>query len=85
MSRRRIYLDVTPTFKPGDPPPEGYLAWHEWAEVQRKAGIQQRACGICLLWNTPQEMSDKVIRSQPKTSAGVPMDIESPVCLKCAK
>ena len=26
-------------YKPGDPPPTGYLEWHEWAEVQRKAGL----------------------------------------------
>ena len=26
------------TYKSGDLPPEGYLAWHEWAEVQRNAG-----------------------------------------------
>jgi len=41
------------TYKPGDPPPEGYLAWHEWAEVQRKAGIKQVQCGRCGLWKTP--------------------------------
>ena len=27
------------TFKPGDQAPAGYLAWHEWAEVQHKAGL----------------------------------------------
>ena len=32
---------VAGEYKPGDLPPEGYLEWHEWAEVQRKAGIKQ--------------------------------------------
>ena len=32
-----------PDFQPGDQAPEGYLAWHEWAEVQHKAGLRQVA------------------------------------------
>ena len=28
-------------YKPGDQAPEGYLAWHEWAEVQHEAGLQR--------------------------------------------
>ena len=35
------------TYKPGDQAPEGYLAWHEWAEVQHKAGLRQKQCGQC--------------------------------------
>jgi hypothetical protein len=46
-----------PEYKPGDLPPEGYLQWHEWAEVQRKAGIKQVQCPTCGLWRTPQELS----------------------------
>ena len=30
---------TTPDFKPGDQAPEGYLAWHEWAERAAKAGM----------------------------------------------
>lgn len=41
-------------YKPGDPPPDGYLAWHEWAEVQHKAGLRQRQC-LCGKWVFPQE------------------------------
>lgn len=34
-ARARILEQAT--YKPGDLPPTGYLEWHEWAEVQRKA------------------------------------------------
>lgn len=44
------------TFKAGDLPPNSYIAWHEWAEVQRKAGIKQVRCTRCGLWRTAQEM-----------------------------
>jgi len=43
-------------FKPGDLPPEGYLAWHDWAEVQDNAGIEQTQCKGCNKWKTPQEL-----------------------------
>lgn len=35
------------TYKPGDQAPDGYLARHEWAEVQHKAGLRQKQCGRC--------------------------------------
>ena len=56
-----VCLLIMPEFKPGDKPPEdaGYLEWHEWAEVQRKAGIKQRLCK-CGKWITPQEREDHV-------------------------
>jgi hypothetical protein len=46
---------VTPIFKVGDPAPEGYLEWCEWAEVQHKAGLRQvqRVCGR---WHYPFEI-----------------------------
>ena len=50
-----MHIDVIPDFKAGDLPPEGYLAWHEWARVQLKAGIKQSLCQ-CGKWHTPQEM-----------------------------
>ena len=40
-------------YKPGDQAPSGYLAWHEWAEVQHKAGLRQKQCGRCGLWRYP--------------------------------
>jgi hypothetical protein len=44
-------------YKPGDPPPGGYLNWHAWAEVQDKAGLRQKKCRQCGLWKFPQELS----------------------------
>lgn len=48
-------VDIVPVFRAGDPPPEGYLAWDEWARVQLKAGLKQRKCWHCGLWRFPQE------------------------------
>lgn len=45
-------------YQPGDPPPEGYIAWHEWAEAQRRGGLKQSQCGQCGLWRFPQEMTE---------------------------
>lgn len=47
--------DETLKYKPGDLPPKSYLAWHAWADVQRKAGIKQAQCSGCGKWITPQE------------------------------
>ena len=52
---------VQPKFKAGDPAPEGYLAWHDWAEVQHKAGMRQKRCGCCGKWKFQQEMSDTAV------------------------
>ena len=73
------------TFKPGDLPPEGYLAWHEWAEVQRKAGIKQVQCGICGKWKTPQELSGRTITTMASRTKRGPRNVAltSPVCMKC--
>ena len=70
-------------YKPGDQPPEGYLAWHEWAEVQRKAGIKQVQCGRCGLWKTPQELSGQNDRCEMQSRKG-PVIVVTPVCNKCA-
>lgn len=74
---------TTPTFKPGDLPPDGYLAWHEWAEVQRKAGIKQVPCGKCGKWKTPQELSGQTMRWTGQSRKG-PVEQIEPVCSKCA-
>ena len=79
----RVMLDVSPSFTPGDLPPEGYLAWHEWAEVQHKAGIKQVQCGRCGLWRTPQELSATVDVSYPVDRYGRPVECKSPVCARC--
>jgi hypothetical protein len=59
-------------YKSGDLPPKGYLAWHEWAEVQRKTGIKQVQCANCGLWNSPQELIVQAANAVP-------------ICIKCAK
>lgn len=46
-----------PAYKPGDSAPLGYLAWHDWAEVQHRAGLRQVRCGHCLKHWFPQEVS----------------------------
>lgn len=71
------------TYKPGDPAPEGYLQWHEWAETQHKAGLQQKACGRCGLWKFPQELSGSIDRCEMQSRKG-PVTVETPVCIQCA-
>ena len=82
---KRVYITAQKEYKPGDLPPEGYLAWHEWAEVQRKAGIKQVQCCKCGLWKTPQELSDKQVKLKGSDRLGNPCFINCPQCTKCAK
>jgi hypothetical protein len=56
MNPKPMAADDSP-YKPGDPPPGGYLNWHAWAEVQDKAGLRQKRCSQCRLWKFPQELS----------------------------
>lgn len=58
-------LLVQKDYKPGDLPPEGYLAWHEWAEVQRKAGIKPKPCKRCGRYLTPQEVEPHNEKCKP--------------------
>ena len=71
------------TYKPGDPAPEGDLAWHEWAETQHKAGLRQKACGKCGHLLYPQELSEEFVRWEATTSTGNIVKRIAPVCLKC--
>jgi len=87
---RKVCILTQQEYKPGDQPPEGkgYLAWTEWAEVQRNAGIEQVMCCRCLLWKTPQELSDIVDKLYPfkiKNGEKVTVEMTDPVCLKCAE
>lgn len=52
-----VHIDFVPVFKAGDPPPtgNGYNEWHEWAEVQHKAGLRQKKCKVCQRFFFPQE------------------------------
>ena len=81
---RKAYITAQKGYKPGDLPPEGYLAWHEWAEVQRKAGIRQEPCAKCGLWRTPQELSGKFLESTPVDKYGNVHVQRDPICSKCA-
>ncbi len=49
------HLCSTPTFKAGDPAPDGYIARYEWARVQLRNGLKQRKCKGCGLYKFPQE------------------------------
>ncbi len=76
---------TTESYKPGDQPPEGYLAWHAWAEVQRKAGIKQVQCGKCGLWKTPQELSDAFVEHTGATALGKKHTVRMLVCNDCVR
>jgi hypothetical protein len=80
----RVCLDVGLDFKPGDLPPDGYLAWHEWAEVQEKAGLKQVKCGKCGLFKYPQELSNETVTLRARTRLGAVVTWPEPVCIKCA-
>lgn len=44
------------TFTAGDPRPEGYLDFQEWAKVQQRSGLRQTWC-VCHGWQFPQEVA----------------------------
>lgn len=67
---KRGFICGTETFKPGDPPPAGYMAWHEWARVQHKAGHRQSRCSKCLRWFFPAERHDMAACPPPRRSKG---------------
>jgi hypothetical protein len=49
------HIDCGRKYKPGEPPPDGYLQRQEWARHQRRAGLRQRKCPRCGRWRFPQE------------------------------
>ncbi len=79
-----VHLLVQHNYKPGDPAPEGYLAWHEWAEIQAKSGLRQQQCGFCMRWWFPQQLTGLVLKSILQSRRG-PVAVESAVCLACAR
>ena len=76
-------MHVGGDFKPGDQAPTGYLDWHEWAEIQSKAGLRQKECGRCGRWKYPQELSDKLDCTTRQSRKG-PVVLEAVVCNNCA-
>ena len=53
-----VCLTSQAAYKPGDPAPDGYLAWHEWAAVQYRAGLRQRQCSRCHRYQFPSEIDE---------------------------
>ena len=78
-----IHVSIAGEYKPGDLPPDGYMQWHEWAEVQRKAGIKQVQCPTCSLWRTPQELSTNELLWTVRDGKGRGMTRSAFQCAKC--
>jgi hypothetical protein len=71
-------------YKPGDPPPSGYLKWLEWAEVQHKAGLRQVRCCQCIKFCYPQELSSRVVLQKARRGrSGPEITVKSPICRRC--
>jgi hypothetical protein len=77
------HILVMPAYEVGSQAPEGYLQWHEWAEIQHKAGLRQVQCGQCLLWRYPQELSGAELRYEVSDKRGNKRMVSEPVCNKC--
>lgn len=75
-------LTVAGNYKPGDPAPTGYLAWHEWAHIQHKAGLRQKQCAKCGKWKYPQELSSKVFQYAASVMGGCLM-VSGSLCIEC--
>ena len=81
-----IILTFAGEYRAGDPPPEGYIQWHAWAEAQVAAGIEQHTCCKCCLWKFEQELSPRVIESTAHEivrGQWVPVKVMSRICLAC--
>lgn len=55
---RAVHICGTATFKKGDPRPDGYLDWHEWAQTQYRVGLRQSSCRVCGKYHFPQELDE---------------------------
>lgn len=84
MPMRLACLLVMPDYKPGDQPPEGYLQWQEWAEVQHRAGRRQKPCGHCGRWKYPQEIAGERTWSA-RDRRGRPVEQVGVICNECAR
>ena len=76
-------LTVAGNYTPGSQAPAGYLDWHEWAEVQHKAGLRQKECAKCGRWKYPQELSEQTSECIGTTRGGQKVRIVGPVCNEC--
>lgn len=78
-------MHISGEFKAGDPAPSGYLDWHEWAQVQHKAGLRQVECPRCSKWKYPQELSGLIESFEAKTRGGKVVKLSAAVCIKCVE
>ena len=79
-------VDTTPSFKVGDPQPDGYLARQAWAQVHLDAGLKQKRCCQCSRWVFPHQLSGRTytFKVVVLSLAGQSIkNITSPVCSKC--
>ncbi len=83
MNLDGFMLDVAGDYMPGDPQPDGYLDWHEWARVQSRAGLRQVRCPTCSLFRFPQELSDVLVTSMVRKSLGTEYAVTSRQCFEC--
>lgn len=77
-------ITVAGEYKPGDPPPKGYLDKFEWAQVQEAAGLKQVRCSSCSLWCYPQEI-ESTGESTLHDRFGRPRKFKTYRCHECAK
>lgn len=77
-------MTVAGSYKPGDQAPDGYLAWHDWAEAQHKAGLRQKECAKCGRWKYPQELSGQTAEYTGTTRGGQEVRMVGVVCNACA-
>lgn len=78
------FLKIGRSYDPGDQPPTGYLACHEWAAAQIKAGLRQTRCGRCALEKFPQELSHVTQEHDAHDRKGRVFILRSRVCNLCA-
>lgn len=79
-----LHILAQKEYKPGDKAPDGYLAWHEWADTQHKAGLRQKECGRCGKWKYPQELSGRIDECVMQSRKG-PVTVKTLVCNKCTE
>lgn len=48
--------EIQGMYEVGSMPPDGYIAWDNWAEAQVKGGLKQIQCEGCKLYLFPQEI-----------------------------
>lgn len=59
MKGKGIISICTPSgpYQVGDPPPSGYVDWHDWVAIQYKGGLRQ-VRGEDGKWRFPQEITN---------------------------